>query len=130
MLVVRSLAPLALMGAIFVLSSQTGGDPLPWWEVTLRKLAHFGGYAALALLWAWALAPEVSRPLLPGVAIAVLYAVSDEYHQSFVEGRRGTAVDVAIDALGATAAAVLITVLRRREPSLARTQGGRRSERT
>ena len=99
----RSLIPLALMGAIFLLSAQPGGDPLAWWEVLLRKLGHFGGYAALALLWSWALAPAMRRPLPWALAIAVLYGVSDEYHQTLVEGRRGTALDVSIDALGAVA---------------------------
>ena len=102
----RSLAPLAMMAAIFYLSGQTGGEELAWWEVVLRKLGHFGGYAALALLWSWALAPAVRRPLPWALAIAVLYAISDEYHQTFVEGRHGTALDLSIDAVGAFAGAL------------------------
>ena len=106
--VLRSLAPVAMMAAIFYLSAQPGGDPLAWWEIVLRKLGHVAGYAALALLWAWALAPAVRRAWRPALAIAVLYAVTDEYHQTFVEGRRSAAVDVALDAVGATAAALVI----------------------
>jgi VanZ family protein len=34
-------------------------------------------------------------------ALAVLYAASDEFHQTFVEGRVGAIHDVAIDAIGA-----------------------------
>jgi VanZ family protein len=30
----------------------------------------------------------------------VLYAASDEIHQTFVSGRHGTPIDVAIDAVG------------------------------
>jgi VanZ family protein len=37
--------------------------------------------------------------------ITVLYAVSDEYHQTFIFGRQGAARDVLIDSAG-----VLLTV--------------------
>jgi len=107
--VLRSLAPLVLMGAIFYLSAQPAGADLAWWEVGVRKLGHFGGYAVLTLLWTWALAPRLRRRALPvAVAIAVLYAVSDEYHQSLVDGRAGTARDVLIDAFGACVAALAV----------------------
>jgi VanZ family protein len=36
--------------------------------------------------------------------MAVLFAASDEFHQSFVEGRTSTLRDVLIDALGSTLA--------------------------
>src|SRR3712207_7608480 len=44
---------------------------------------------------AWALA----------FAVASLYAITDEVHQTFVEGRRGHAIDWAIDTAGAGTAA-------------------------
>ena len=47
-----------------------------------------------------ALSPEALRSVIPAVAIAGLYAVSDEVHQTFVEGRLGTPRDVAIDLVG------------------------------
>ena len=43
---------------------------------------------------------RVRRPAL-AVALAALYAVSDEIHQTFVEGRVGAPLDVGIDTLGA-----------------------------
>ena len=36
----------------------------------------------------------------PSLALGVLYAASDELHQSFVRGRHASPVDVAIDAVG------------------------------
>jgi VanZ family protein len=39
------------------------------------------------------------RPAL-ATALGLAYAVSDEWHQSFVAGRNGTVTDLAIDALG------------------------------
>ena len=96
-----------MMAAIFYLSAQPAGPELAWWEVAVRKLGHVGGYAVLTLLWAWALAPRLGRRTLPAaVAISVLYAASDEFHQSLVESRHGTPRDVLIDALGAVAAAL------------------------
>ncbi|MGH2982645.1 MAG: VanZ family protein [Solirubrobacterales bacterium] len=96
----RSLAPLALMGAIFYLSAQPADADQAWWTVVLRKLGHVGGYATLTALWTWALAGTVRRPLLNAAAISFVYACSDEYHQSFVGTRHGSPVDVAVDAIG------------------------------
>ena len=53
---------------------------------------------------------------LPSIAIALLYAASDELHQSFVEGRVGSPVDVCIDAAGVGLAGLAVW-LRRRSPA-------------
>ena len=84
--------------------------------LVLRKLTHFGEYLVLTLLWWWALATRIgSRRALPiAVAIAVGYAITDEIHQTFVDGRVGTPVDVLIDSAGALTAAWLIARARRR----------------
>ncbi len=89
--------PVVLWAAvIFAFSSMPSGThDLAWWELLLRKLAHVTEYAILAALLCRAL-----RSVLPAVAIASLYAVSDEVHQTFVEGRLGTPRDVAIDLVG------------------------------
>jgi VanZ family protein len=104
----RVLAPLALMAAIFYLSSQHADPDQAWWTVVLRKLGHVGGYATLTALWFWALAGTVRRPLLTAAAISFVYAITDEYHQSFVESRHGSPVDVAVDALGIAIAYLLL----------------------
>jgi VanZ family protein len=39
-------------------------------------------------------------------AISLAYACTDEYHQSFVETRHGTPVDVVIDSIGIALAAL------------------------
>ena len=51
--------------------------------------------------------------MLLAVVISVAYAATDEAHQSGVEGRHGTPVDVLIDTAGALTAAALI--VRRRD---------------
>jgi VanZ family protein len=99
----RALAPLALMGLIFYLSAQPSvGPELPAWT---RIVAHFGEYFVLASLWIWALAPAAGRRSIPAAgAISLLYAISDELHQGFVEGRDSDALDVITDAAGIAAA--------------------------
>jgi VanZ family protein len=72
-------------------------------------------YAVLTALWWRALhALRVSRPLAGAVAIALIYAATDEFHQTFVDGRQGTPVDVLIDSIGMAIAAALIYARRRR----------------
>jgi VanZ like family len=83
---------------IFALSSVPDlGTGLGGWDLVLRKVAHAGEFAVLGALLLRALGRA-----WPAVAAGVLYAVSDELHQSFVEGRHGSPVDVAIDAVGVT----------------------------
>ena len=109
----RALAPLALMALIFYLSAQPSvGPDLPGWT---RVVAHFTQYAALAALWAWALVPALgTRGLLAAGAISFAYAISDEYHQSFVEGRDSDPFDVMVDALGIVFALVVAAQARGR----------------
>lgn len=71
-------------------------------DLVLRKLAHITEYAVLVLLFYRAAAPSVGKRRALGSAalFAVVYALTDEYHQTFVGGRSGNLVDVTIDSLG------------------------------
>ncbi len=95
----RALAPLALMALIFYFSAQQQvGPELPAWT---RIVAHASEYAVLAALWAWALLPVLGyRALLAAAAISFAYAISDEFHQSFVSGRDSDPLDVVADTIG------------------------------
>jgi hypothetical protein len=98
---------------IFGLSSVPDlGTGLGGWDLVLRKLAHAGEYAILGAL----LARALGRPWV-AFALGAAYAVSDEIHQSFVPGRMGSPVDVAIDTAG-VAAGVLVwrRIISRRAP--------------
>ena len=104
--------PLLLMGLIFFFSAQPDlNSGLGAWDTIGRKIIHAATYGALWFLWWRALG--YGHPG-PAIAIALLYAASDEYHQTFTEGRHGTPVDVAIDAAGVAIAVALTTVRRRR----------------
>jgi len=87
-------------------------------RLVIRKLAHFTEYAVLsALLWrALARGRAGWQASIAGQAwlLAVLYAMSDEFHQSFVPGRVGTPVDVMIDAAGAAGGLALLWLWGRR----------------
>jgi VanZ family protein len=73
-----------------------------------RKLIHFGSYALLCFLWWRALASVTNprRAVLLAFVITSAYAVTDEYHQTFVEGRHGAPLDWLIDSAGAALVAL------------------------
>ena len=104
------LPPLVLMAVIFALSAQPnltiGLGPL---EFATRKLAHASVYALLFLLWwrAFRRTGLAARATLLAMALTVAYAATDEWHQTFVPGRTGSPLAVAIDAAGAGTAALV-----------------------
>ena len=103
--------PLALMALIFFLSAQPDlSTGLGLIDRIGRKFVHASEYALLCFLWWRALRTVMDRvsALVPALVIAVAYAASDEFHQRFVTGRHSTWVDVLIDSLGATLAALLL----------------------
>ena len=109
------LPPLLLMGAIFFLSDQPSLDSgLGTVDLIGRKLIHFAEYALLCFLWWRALVTVTSpgRAALLAFLLASGYAATDEYHQTFVEGRHGTPLDWAIDSAGAAAAALRLRTAR------------------
>ena len=74
-------------------------------------------YALLCALW-WRLlrgaGVERRRAALLALVASSLYAVSDELHQSTVEGRHGTPLDWAIDSAGAALASLRLGARRKR----------------
>lgn len=73
-------------------------------EGYVRKLAHFSEYAMLGLCLALPLyAYRIRGHRLPLTAqlLCSLYAISDEFHQSFIPGRTPQLRDVLIDSAGA-----------------------------
>jgi VanZ family protein len=105
------LPPIALMGLIFFLSAQPDlNSGLGVVDLIGRKLIHAGEYALLCFLL-WRALREVMparRAPLAALAIAVAYSCTDEIHQTFVQGRHGTPVDVLIDAVGSVSVAMVL----------------------
>jgi VanZ family protein len=102
------------MGFIFVMSSQ---PTLPFVlnktvDFVTKKAGHVIEYGVLAFLLWRAISQDrgASTPLSFGGAfgLSLLYAISDEFHQTFVPGRTGRLTDVGFDALGALLALALV----------------------
>lgn len=69
----------------------------------IRKTAHFSEYAILGLLLFLSIKSFVDKNIIlypTTFIIGVLYAISDEFHQSFVSQRAPMLKDVFIDSLG------------------------------
>lgn len=101
------------MGVIFYFSSLQGkvavSNPSFWFYVE-RKGAHIGEYFILTLLFINFFKKYFTHKLniiLWAGGLALLYAFSDEYHQSFVFGREGKISDVGFDLIGITLAGLL-----------------------
>ena len=130
-----------LMALIFALSGQPElGRPgwlsglyaslfhtAPWLMALLPAVArldplaasagHLAAYGALAVALyrgvrrQW---PDLARPALAAWGLALLYGLSDEWHQSFVPGRHADPWDLAVDGIGAAAALVALAGWQRR----------------
>ena len=88
-------------------------------EFPIRKLAHATEYAILgALMSLFFFSWNRKRYGLYGWLWGILYAITDELHQSFVPGRSCQMTDVAIDSLGClfgcTVIALLMSIRRKR----------------
>lgn len=104
----RWLPAILLMAFIFFLSSLPG-----WGEsrefsfreyLSIRKVGHVVVFGFLALSYLRILKENRNRYFLAWL-FALLYAATDEYHQSFVLNRNGSAIDVLVfDNIGAAAA--------------------------
>jgi len=91
------------MIAIFWFSAQPS-TKLPdfnWADKIVKKAGHMIGYAALACGYWFELEMKKEKRWVAW-SLAILFAITDEYHQSFVPGRNATIWDVAIfDNIGA-----------------------------
>lgn len=69
---------------------------------------HFTEFAVLLLLSVsalrWLSGSMTATKILAAAAFCIVFAASDEWHQTFVADRFGTTWDVGIDALGVTLA--------------------------
>lgn len=117
------------MGVIFWLSSRTSHESaeqsssvLHWLvsifgdnfftDFIVRKLAHCLEFTGLCFLFNTALYQQ-NKKAMPVYAIIFtsLYAVTDEFHQLFVEGRACRVLDWAIDSFGALLGAISFIVI-------------------
>lgn len=77
-------------------------------HMLIRKTAHFTEYAIL--FWLLVRGPMKERPYL-ALLLCMVYALTDEGHQSFVPGRTASLYDVALDSSGALFSHFLTTAI-------------------
>ena len=88
-----------------------------------RKIAHFSEYALLAILAARAFRTSPNRTIqrywfVIALGLVVVYALLDEYHQSFVPSRTASIFDSLIDIAGGLTALLFVrSVSNRKEYS-------------
>lgn len=82
----------------------------------IRKMAHFAIYAVLGCSAAWMFNVNICqikfKVLTMSVIFCLLYSVTDEVHQMFVDGRSAQITDVILDTMGAVCGALFYFVLR------------------
>jgi len=112
------LPPFFWMGLIFWLSSfhKLQASPVSWQDFVIRKTAHFSEYVILFLLWyrSFRNTSQIAkkRMIIYSLLLAILYAFSDEFHQTFVSGRTGRWFDVGVDASGAVFGSLMVASLK------------------
>ena len=82
----------------------------PWDDLIVKKGGHMLGYGLLALSYSYGLRWDKKRLCLAWL-LAILFAITDEFHQSFVPGRNPSIVDVGIDSTGAGLALFILYIL-------------------
>ncbi len=99
-----------LMAIIFSFSSIPSSEMPTFglWDFLIKKGGHMIGYGLLALAYWYAFGWNKKFWWLV-ILLAVIYAISDESHQSFVPGRHPSWVDAfVIDGFGAGIAVTIV----------------------
>jgi len=78
------------------------------WDFIAKKIAHLFVYAVLFTL----ILRATNRNWIISFVLTMSYALSDEYHQSFVQGRTASLLDLGFDLSGANIAAYIAWKLR------------------
>lgn len=73
------------------------------YDPIVRKVAHACVYMILAFLVCLLINcynDKINKVIVLSLIFCIIYAISDEVHQTFVEGRNGEVRDVLIDSIG------------------------------
>jgi len=100
---------LAIFSTLLIICMSSIPDKTMWGsgslsEQIISNLAHIPAYALLTFLWLKSFAGTESKNnmivfslILSGL---ILFAISDEIHQSFVPGRTASLMDIGLDLIG------------------------------
>lgn len=132
----RLLPALLWMSVIFLLSHQEAGTssalssglslrllsffeglgiliPKEGFHLFLRKGAHFFAYLLLGIFIAFGLEAKSIKEYGYTLLLCTLYAISDEFHQTFIPGRSGDVLDVLLDSAGALTGILLWALVKK-----------------
>jgi len=113
------IALIAYSALIYFMSDQPGLSSGLAFDFVMRKFAHAGEYGLLAILSYYTFASFMPKAkntkvlFLLALVFSILYAITDEYHQSLVPDRNGSVYDVMFDAAGAIGGLLVIHLLPR-----------------
>ncbi len=98
---------------IFSFSSVTvpATSPVYWQDFTAKKLAHFIEYSIFGILFYRAFinsGVEKKKAVIYTIIISLIYAATDEFHQSFTPKREPRVRDIVIDTISAGLVVYLI----------------------
>lgn len=106
---------------IFLFSSQPGEESSKISnDLIIRKLGHFSEYMTLGFFSFCYLSnffignnkiKDFKKTVILSFLFSVIYATTDEFHQTFVVGRDGNIVDVLIDSSGSLVGILLSSIL-------------------
>jgi len=107
----------AFLYAVLIFSLSHQSNP-PGTDLIPDHISHFLEYAIFALTLGWGVTsgfhlPLTSKSVIFVGVIAGLYALSDEFHQSFVPNREASLWDLAMDVLGAVACLGVVWVTKK-----------------
>ncbi|GAB4502058.1 MAG: hypothetical protein Fur0035_16040 [Anaerolineales bacterium] len=111
--VLRWMPAMLVMAVIFIASS-TSSEDLPTYgalDTLVKKGGHMTGYGLLALAYWLGLSGGggiKKRHLILAWLMALLYALTDEFHQSFTPGRHPALLDVFLFDGGGAALALAV----------------------
>ena len=106
---------------IFLFSSQPGEESSKISnDLIIRKLGHFSEYMTLGFFSFCYLSnffignnkkTDFKETVILSFLFSVIYASTDEFHQTFVVGRDGNIIDVLIDSSGSLVGILLSSIL-------------------
>ncbi|MBI3329535.1 MAG: VanZ family protein [Nitrospinae bacterium] len=114
----------ALYASLIFALSALSHPPVPGWDLPhLDKVYHSIAYALLAFLLIRALRKTwLTHPgaqlIYWGVALSVVYGLTDELHQAFTPGRVMSVYDLMADAVGASVVGLIWPSMQRRWPTI------------
>lgn len=112
--IIRFFPSIIWMGVIFYFSSRqtTGiGGGSYWWRFIILKFFHITEYGILSILIYYA-----TNQYFSTIFLSFIYALSDEFHQSFIVGRTATIRDIFFDLSGIFLGLLVLSILLKLAP--------------